>query len=92
MLKVIYGKSGSGKSSKIYNDIKENLFKEKIFLIVPEQSNLTAEQNLFNYLEVETLLNVEVLTLSRMATRVLEGVCEASNNTLSKSRKSNDNI
>ena len=92
MLKIIYGKSGSGKSLKIYNDIKENIFKEKIFLIVPEHSNLTAEQNLFNCLETETLLNVEVLTLSRMATRVLEAVCEVSNNTLSKSRKSNDNI
>lgn len=92
MLKIIYGKSGSGKSSKIYNDIKENLFKEKIFLIVPEQSNLTTEQNLFNSLEVDTLLNVEVLTLSRMASRVLESAYEATNNTLSKSRKSNDNI
>ena len=92
MLKVIYGKSGSGKSSKIYNDIKENLFKEKIFLIVPEQSNLITEQNLFNSLEVDTLLNVEVLTLSRMASRVLENEYEATNNTLSKSRKSNDNI
>ena len=92
MLKIIYGKSGSGKSLKIYNDIKENLFILLFFLIVPEQSNLTAEQNLFNCLETETLLNVEVLTLSRMATRVLEAVCEVSNNTLSKSRKSNDNI
>jgi ATP-dependent helicase/nuclease subunit B len=74
MLKIIYGKSGSGKSLKLYNDIKENLSKEKIFLIVPEQSNLNAEQNLFKYLNVKVLLNVEVLTLSRMATRILSEV------------------
>ena len=53
MLKIIYGKSGTGKSQKIYEDIKENLLNEKIFLIVPEQSNLTTEQNLINYLPIK---------------------------------------
>ena len=41
---------------------------------MPEQSNLTAEQNLFKLTGENTLLNVEVLTLSRMATRVMEKV------------------
>ena len=85
MLKLIYGKSGSGKSLKLYEDIKENLFKEKIFLIVPEQNNLSAEQNLFRY-----LFNVEVLTLSRMATRLLEEFGKEDKSHLSQSRKSND--
>ena len=44
------------KSLNLYTDIKKNLFKEKIFLIVPEQSNLTAEQNLFKTLKVERAL------------------------------------
>ena len=74
MLKLILGKSGSGKSLKIYRSIKENLSNEKIFLIVPEQSNLSAEQNLFDVLKVDGLLNVEVLTLSRIASRILNEV------------------
>lgn len=90
MLKLIYGKSGSGKSLSLYNDIKENLFKEKIFLIVPEQSNLSAEQNLFKTLKVKSILNVEVLTLSRLALRVLNEVGGNDTINLSKSRKSYD--
>jgi ATP-dependent helicase/nuclease subunit B len=88
MLKIIYGKSGSGKSSSLYNDIKENLSKEKIFLIVPEQSNLSAEQNLFKALDVKAILNVEVLTLSRMASRILNEVGGDSNLRLTTSGKS----
>ena len=72
MLKLVYGKSGSGKSTYLYEDIKNNIDKEKIFLIVPEQSNLKAEQKLFKYLESKSLLNIQVLTLSRLALRVLE--------------------
>lgn len=74
MLKIIYGKSGTGKSFNLYNDIKENLSKRKIFLIVPEQSNLSAEQKLFDFLGVNSLINIEVLTLSRMATRIMSEV------------------
>lgn len=92
MLKLIYGKSGSGKSLSLYNDIKENLSKEKIFLIVPEQSNLNAEQNLFKYLQVNALLNVEVLTLSRMANRLLNETGNNIKSSLTKARKSYDNI
>jgi len=67
---LVYGKSGSGKSKIIYEDIKNKIGTGSIYLIVPEQSNLTAEQNLFKVTGENTLLNVEVLTLSRMATRV----------------------
>lgn len=74
MLKLVYGKSGSGKSRYLYDDINKNIDKEKIFLIVPEQSNLKAEQNLFEHLKVNSILNIQVLTLSRLAVRVLEEV------------------
>lgn len=70
---LIYGKSGSGKSKYIYEDLKNKIDTGKsIYLIVPEQSNLTAEKRLFEYTGKTTLLNVEVLTLSRMATRVFD--------------------
>lgn len=87
MLEIIYGKSGSGKSLKLYNDIKENLSKEKIFFIVPEQGNLTAEQNLLHNLKITSLLNIEVLTLSRMASRILDEIGGNENVSLSKSGK-----
>ena len=83
-LVVVYGRSGTGKSSYIYNNIKKEIGNKKIYLVVPEQSNLTAEQKLFKELNVETLMNVEVLTLSRMATRVLDEVGEKTRKLLTK--------
>ena len=74
MLKLVYGKSGSGKSTYLYEDIKNKITKEKIFLIVPEQSNLKAEQKLFEYLKVNSILNVQVLTLSRLAVRIFDEI------------------
>lgn len=74
MLKLIYGKSGTGKSSYLYERIKENIANEKIYLIVPEQSNLKAEQKLFEVLDRKASFHVQVLTLSRIATRILEEV------------------
>lgn len=74
-LKLVYGRSGTGKSEYIYKDIKEKIdlinSNEKIVLIVPEQCNLSAERRLFDTTQKNSLMNVEVLTLSRMAYRVL---------------------
>lgn len=69
-LNLIYGRSGTGKSEYIYKDIKSKLRSRKIFLIVPEQCNLSAEKKLFDILEINSLIDIEVLTLSRMAYRV----------------------
>ena len=85
---LVYGKSGSGKSKTIYEDLKNKIGTASIYLIVPEQSNLTAEQNLFNITGAKTLLNVEVLTLSRMATRVMAEVGGSLYTRLSKIGKS----
>lgn len=79
-LNVIYGRSGTGKSTYIYNDIKSKLdlisnSHEKIFLIVPEQCNLSVERKLFEITGKSSLIDVEVLTLSRMAHRVLSETC-----------------
>lgn len=69
-LKLVYGRSGTGKSEYIYNDIKNKLGEKNIYVVVPEQCNLSAEKKLFEILNVNSLINVEVLTLSRMAYRV----------------------
>ena len=74
MLKLVYGKSGTGKSSYLYQDIKSNIDNEKVFVIVPEQSNLKTEQKLFDFLKITSSLNLQVLTLSRLAVRILDEV------------------
>lgn len=85
-LNLVYGRSGSGKSEYIYNDISRKIGNEKIFLIVPEQCNLSAEKKLFEISGKKSLIDVEVLTLSRMAFRVLNETKNIENH-LSKSGK-----
>lgn len=83
-LRIIYGKSGTGKSTYIYKEIKEKLNNnEKIFVIVPEQFSFTAEQKLME-ISNGSVMNAEVLTLSRMAYRVLNDVGGSSVTHLSK--------
>ncbi len=72
MLKIIYGKSRCGKTTYIYNMIKEkydfNIMNNiKSYLIVPEQFSLSTEEKLTKYLKKCGLFNIEVLTLKRMA-------------------------
>ena len=69
-LNLILGRSGVGKSKYIYSSISKQIGEKKIFLIVPEQANLSAERKLFENSDRNSLINVEVLTLSRMAYRV----------------------
>ncbi|MBR3613985.1 MAG: helicase-exonuclease AddAB subunit AddB [Clostridia bacterium] len=85
-LNIVYGRSGTGKSKYIYESIKNKLGGNKIFLIVPEQCNLSAEKKLFEIIEKNSLIDAEVLTLSRMAYRVSNEI-GGSFNHLSKSGK-----
>ncbi len=85
-LKIVYGKSGTGKSEYIYKQIGTIANDKKVFVIVPEQCNLSAEKKLFDILNKDCFMNVEVLTLSRMAYRVGNEV-GIPNNQLSKAGK-----
>ena len=73
-LNLIYGRSGTGKSEYLHKDIASKIGSKKIFLIVPEQCNLSAEKKLFEISKKESLIDVEILTLSRMAHRVSQEV------------------
>ncbi len=73
-LNIVYGRSGTGKSEYIYKDISKKIGKSKIFLIVPEQCNLSAEKKLFEISKKNCLIDTEILTLSRMAYRVANEV------------------
>lgn len=70
-LRLIYGKSGTGKSEFIFSEICNAINKEeKIYIITPEQFSFTAEVKLLNNIETESVINAEVLTFDRMAYRV----------------------
>ncbi len=72
-LRIIYGKPGSGKSTYCFSEISELIdTQEKIYIITPEQFSFTAETKLMNVIEKNAVINAEVITLSRMAYRVLE--------------------
>ena len=80
MLRLIYGKSGSGKSSFCFTEISK-LIEEgkanKIYIITPEQFSFTAERKLMDEMEkmgCGAVISAEVLTLSRMAYRVMQEV------------------
>ena len=80
MLRLIYGKSGSGKSSFCFSEISK-LIEEgkvnKIYIITPEQFSFTAERKLMDEMEkigYGAVISAEVLTLSRMAYRIMQEV------------------
>lgn len=86
-LRIIYGKPGSGKSEYCFNEISKLVNKEKkIYIITPEQFSFTAEKKLMDCLDSSAVMNAEVITLSRMAYRVISEVGGNKNN-LSKCGK-----
>ena len=88
-LRLIYGKSGSGKSHYCFSEIAKLINKEKkIYVITPEQFSFTAEKKLMQELDAKAVLNAEVITLSRMAYRVLQEVGGSKRDKLTKCGKS----
>lgn len=86
-LRLIYGKSGCGKSEYCFNEIAKNINKEKIYMIVPNQMALMAEKRLMEKSNNLALVNTEVITFSRMAYRVRNEIGGAKKTNLSKSGK-----
>ena len=76
-LRIIYGRAGSGKSEFCFREISRLIDKEKnIYIITPEQFSFTAEKKLMDVVGREAVINAEVITLSRMAERVLSEIGE----------------
>ena len=74
-LRIIYGKQGSGKTKFCFTEVANLIKKEKkIYIITPEQFSFTAEKNLMETIDQKAVLNAEVITLSRMAYRVINEV------------------
>ena len=86
-LRLIYGKSGSGKSEYIYNEIKDLVNKEKIYIITPNQIALMAEKKLMEITNKTGAINTEVITFNRMAFRVRNEIGGAKKTSLTKCGK-----
>ena len=71
MLKLIFGHSGSGKTKRIYELIKEGAAAgRQSYLIVPEQETVSCERKLIDILKPSECLTSEVLNFSRLANLV----------------------
>ena len=87
-LRIIYGRAGTGKSEYCYKEIAQNIKTEnKILIITPEQFSFTAEKKLMEAIDTEAVLNAEVVTLSRMAYRVINEIGGKTETNLSKCGK-----
>ena len=87
-LRMIYGKTGTGKSSLCFPEIANLIEKEEnIYYITPEQFSFTAEKNLMGFLKEKAVMNAEVITFSRMANRALNEIGGRNKTNLSKCGK-----
>ena len=87
-LRIIYGKSGTGKSEYCYREIAQKIGEqEKILIITPEQFSFTAEKKLMDAIKTSAILNAEVLTISRMAYRVINEIGGRTQTNLTKCGK-----
>ena len=92
-LQIVYGRSGTGKTTYIFNEISKTIDNgKKKYIITPEQFSFTAEKELLRSIKENTganaVINAEVLTFNRMAHRVLSDVGGACKTALSNSGKS----
>ncbi len=76
LIKILYGKSGSGKTADIISQIKkeiiDNPYGNPIILIVPEQMTFQAEWELLKDENISGYARVQVYSFSRLAYRLLQ--------------------
>ncbi|MDD2503938.1 MAG: hypothetical protein PHG58_08875, partial [Clostridia bacterium] len=75
-IRYLIGRSGSGKTMQVYQEIGDALRKgeERLILMVPEQFTLQAERDLIHKLNLPGILNVEVLSFTRLAHKIFNEV------------------
>ncbi len=72
-MKIIYGRSGYGKSYYCMNEIKQNIeasFDGPLLFIVPEQFSLSAEMDLSKIVNRGGIMKAEVVTFKRLCHRI----------------------
>ena len=87
-LRIIYGRAGTGKSEYCYREIAEKIKSDnQVLIITPEQFSFTAEKKLMEAIDTNAVFNAEVVTLSRMAYRVINEIGGRTKTNLSKCGK-----
>ena len=73
MLSLILGRSGSGKSRRIRQEIQQALKEHQtVFLLVPEQFSFESECNLAASLAGPEFFRLQVFTFTRLARKIFE--------------------
>ena len=88
-LRFIYGRSGTGKSTYCFNEIKKHIKNnEKIYIITPEQFSYSSEKKLLEIIDENASINAEVISFNRLANRVFTEVGGLNNTIISQSARS----
>lgn len=69
MLNIVYGRESIDKEKFIYQDIRAK--GGRTLIIVPDQYTLEAEKQAFRLLGAESLLDVEIISMSRLGSRLI---------------------
>lgn len=90
-LKLIYGLGGSGKTSRIYDEIREEMKRHpdrNMILLVPDQYTFRAEQKVLKELGQTSVFKVSVMSFGTMTRRILATVGGATHALISDTGKS----
>lgn len=71
MLHIYYGRESADREKFIFDRIRQDLTSGRTILLVPDQYTLEAEQQAFRHLQAQCLMDVEVLSMSRLGSRLL---------------------
>ncbi len=74
-LQFVLGGSGTGKSTYVYESIIERAMKEEhknFFILVPDQFTMQTQMDLVNKSPRNGILNIDVLSFSRLSHRIME--------------------
>lgn len=77
MITFIKGRSGRGKTYRVFQEIARDLQEkkiDKIFLIVPDQMSFQTEFELLHTVDQDAMMSVEVVGINRFVSRLLEEI------------------
>ncbi|NLC66664.1 MAG: helicase-exonuclease AddAB subunit AddB [Clostridium sp.] len=89
-LKMIYGRSGSGKTTIMYDLIKKNLEENPSsnhIILVPEQYTFRSEQKVLKDLKETSIFNVSVMSFNSIVKKVLNTVGGSNHDLVSETGK-----
>lgn len=90
-LRMIYGRSGYGKSTKLYQDMIEQAcenMQNQYIAVVPEQFTMQTQKNIVQAHPNRGVMNIDIVSFERLAYRVFEELGKSEWNILDDTGKS----